>query len=220
MYYNCHFKDVCIADQCRNLEFGPEKAFDGKRLINHTIRTVEITVSRFCENLCYMEPDCVSINLYTRADGNGNYKCELNNATHEGHEEKLIDQEMYFYHAAEVNVTFNLRVRLVYFVFLLRTLSLVFTFNCELELFLLFQDISGNISSVLFTKISSKTKHLKLLEKFRNRRTMITDNKDNDNDIDNRSGLVEDENDYNDDNDNENYNGLFLLSEQLCPKSL
>ena len=33
MYYNCHFKDVCIADQCRNLEFGPEKAFDGKRLI-------------------------------------------------------------------------------------------------------------------------------------------------------------------------------------------
>ena len=173
MYYNCHFKDVCIADQCRNLEFGPEKAFDGKRLINHTIRTVEITVSGFCENLCYMVPDCVSINLYTRGDGNGNYQCELNNATHEGHEEKLIDQEMYFYHAAEVNVTFNLRVRLVYFVFLLRTLSLVFTFNCELEFFLLFQDISGNISSVLFTKISSKTKHLKLLEKFRNRRTTL-----------------------------------------------
>ena len=51
-----------------------------------------------------MEPDCVSINLYTRADGNGNYKCELNNATHEGHEEKLIEQEMYSYHAAEVNM--------------------------------------------------------------------------------------------------------------------
>ena len=107
------------------LEFGPEKAFDGKRLINHTIRTVEITVSRFCENLCYMEPDCVSINLYTRADRYGNYKYELNNATHEGHEEKLIDQEMYSYHAAEVNITFNLRFRLVYFVFLLKTLSLI-----------------------------------------------------------------------------------------------
>ena len=175
MYYNFHFKDVCIADQCRNLEFGPEKAFDGKRLINHTIRTVEITVSGFCENLCYMEPDCISINLYTWGDGNGNYQCELNNATHEGHEEKLIDQEMYSYHAAEVNVTFNLRVRLVYFVFLFKTRSLVFTFNCELELFLLFQDISGNISSVLFTKISSKTTHLKFLENYRNRRTtMIT----------------------------------------------
>ena len=117
MYYYFHFKDVCIADQCRNLEFGPEKVFEGKRLINHTIRTVEITVSRFCENLCYMEPDCVSINLYTRGDGNGYHKCELNNATHEGHEKKLIDQEMYSYHAAEVNVSFDLRVRVVYFVF-------------------------------------------------------------------------------------------------------
>ncbi|XP_066026048.1 fibrillin-1-like [Pocillopora verrucosa] len=98
---------VCIADQCRNLEFGPEKAFKGKRLVNHTIRTVEITVSRFCENLCYMEPYCVSINLYTRADGNGNYRCELNNATHEGHEEKLIEQAMYSYHAAESNCVQN-----------------------------------------------------------------------------------------------------------------
>ena len=73
--YYFHFKDVCVADQCRNLEFGPEKAFEGKRLINHIVRTVEMTVSRFCENLCYMEPDCVSIYLYTRGDGN--YKCEL-----------------------------------------------------------------------------------------------------------------------------------------------
>ncbi|XP_066026287.1 uncharacterized protein [Pocillopora verrucosa] len=98
--------EVCIADQCRNLEFG-QKAFEGKRLVNHTIRTVEITVSRFCENLCYMEPDCVSINLYTRGDGNGNYKCELNNATHEGHEGKLIEEEMYSYHAAESNCVQN-----------------------------------------------------------------------------------------------------------------
>ena len=72
-----------------------------------------------------MEPDCVSINLYTRADRYGNYKCELNNGTHERHEEKLIDQVMYSYHAAEVNITFNLRFRLVYFVFLLKTLSLM-----------------------------------------------------------------------------------------------
>ena len=122
-----------------------------------------------------MEPDCVSINLYTRGDGNGNYKCELNNATHEGHEGKLIDQTMYSYHAAEVNVTFNLRFGLVYFVFLLKTLSLMFISNYELELFSFFQDISSNIVSVLFTKIASKTKHLKLLEKYRNKRTtMVT----------------------------------------------
>ena len=162
--------DICIANQCHNLEFGPEKAFDGKRLI---IRTVEITVSKFCENLCYMEPDCVSINLYTRADGNGNYKCELNNATHEGHEEKLIEQEMYSYHAAEVNISFNLRVRLIYSVFLFNTLSLLFTVNYLLEIFSLFQDISGYIVSVLFTKSLQRPSILKLLEKYRNRRTIM-----------------------------------------------
>ena len=155
------------------MEFGPEKAFEGKRLVNHTIRTVEITVSRFCENLCYMEPDCVSINLYTRGDGNGNYKCELNNATHEGHEEKLIEEEMYSYHAAEVNISFDLRFTLVYFVFLFKTLSLMFTLTYELELFSLFQDISGNIVSVLFTKISQRQSILKLLEKYRNGRTTM-----------------------------------------------
>ena len=64
-----------------------------------------------------MEPDCVSINLYTWGDGNGNHECELNNATHEGHEKKLIDQEMYSYHAAEVNVSFDLRIRVVYLFF-------------------------------------------------------------------------------------------------------
>ena len=120
-----------------------------------------------------MEPDCVSINLYTRGDGNGNYKCELNNATHEGHEEKLIEEEMYSYHAAEVNISFDLRFTLVYFVFLFKTLSLMFTLTYELELFSLFQDISGNIVSVLFTKISQRQSILKLLEKYRNGRTTI-----------------------------------------------
>ena len=37
-----------------------------------------------------MEPDCVSINLYTWGDGNGNHECELNNVTHEGHEKKFL----------------------------------------------------------------------------------------------------------------------------------
>ena len=120
-----------------------------------------------------MEPDCVSINLYTRGDGNGNYKCELNNATHEGHEEKLIEEEMYSYHAAEVNISFDLRFTLVYFVFLFKTLSLMFTLTYELELFSLFQDISGNIVSVLFTKISQRQSILKLLEKYRNGRTTM-----------------------------------------------
>ena len=64
-----------------------------------------------------MEPDCVSINLYTRADGNGNYKCELNNATHEGHEGKLIDQEMYFYHAGKYYFQFKIQIGIFCFSF-------------------------------------------------------------------------------------------------------
>ncbi|CAH3132097.1 unnamed protein product, partial [Pocillopora meandrina] len=48
------------ADQCRSIEFRPERAFDGSRLLNHK------------------QPDV-----------NGNYKCELNNATHEGRVHEL-----------------------------------------------------------------------------------------------------------------------------------
>ena len=85
------------------MEFGPEKkAFDGKRHKNYVIHIVEVMVKEFCETVCYMEPDCVSINLEKVVDGNRKYKCELNNVTHEGHEGDLIEEENYFYHAAEV----------------------------------------------------------------------------------------------------------------------
>ena len=137
-----------------------------------------------------MEPDCVSINLYTRGDGNGNYKCELNNATHEGHEEKLIEEEIYSYHAAEVNISFDLRFTLVYFVFLFKTLSLMFTLTYELELFSIFQDIRGNIVSVLFTKISSKTKYFKVIGEIQKWKDNY-DDKDNDDDVDDGSGAVD-----------------------------
>ena len=137
-----------------------------------------------------MEPDCVSINLYTRGDGNGNYKCELNNATHEGHEEKLIEEEMYSYHAAEVNISFDLRFTLVYFVFLFKTLSLIFTLTYEVELFSLFQDISGNVASVLLTKISSKTKYFKVIGEIQKWKDNY-DDKHNDDDVDDGSGAVD-----------------------------
>ena len=137
-----------------------------------------------------MEPDCVSINLYTRGDRNGNYKCELNNATHEGHEEKLIEEEIYSYHAAEVNISFDLRFTLVYFVFLFKTLSLMFTLTYELELFSIFQDIRGNIVSVLFTKISSKTKYFKVIGEIQKWKDNY-DDKDNDDDVDDGSGAVD-----------------------------
>ena len=101
----CVLTDFTDTKPCRNLEFRPEKAYEGKRLINHVIHIAEVMVTTFCENVCYMEPDCVSINLDKRADGDGKYKCELNNVTHEGHEHELNKDENYFYHAAEVNIS-------------------------------------------------------------------------------------------------------------------
>ncbi|XP_022804044.1 matrilin-2-like, partial [Stylophora pistillata] len=96
------------ADQCRTLEFRPEKASIDKRLINHVIRIAEVMVKEFCKNMCYMEPDCVSINLDNRVGRNQQYKCELNNVTHEGHEHELKKEDNYFYHAAESACVRNL----------------------------------------------------------------------------------------------------------------
>ena len=83
--------------------------FAGKRLVNHRIRTIEVMEKRFCRALCFMEPDCVSINLDKRVDGSGNYKCELNNVTHEGHEHELREEENSFYHAAKVGLSLPIR---------------------------------------------------------------------------------------------------------------
>ncbi|PFX15215.1 Protein HEG-like 1 [Stylophora pistillata] len=102
------FQGFSEADQCRTLEFRPEKAFNGKRLINHVIRIAEVMVKEFCENMCYVEPDCVSINLDNRVGRNRQYKCELNNVTHEGHEHDLKKEDNYFYRAAESACVRNL----------------------------------------------------------------------------------------------------------------
>ena len=83
--------------------------FAGKRLVNHRIRSIEVMEKRFCRALCFMEPDCVSINLDKRVDGSGNYKCELNNVTHEGHEHELREEENSFYHAAKVGLSLPIR---------------------------------------------------------------------------------------------------------------
>ena len=82
--------------------------------MNHVIRIVEVTVKEFCETMCYMEPDCVSINLDKRAGGRGVYRCELNNVTHEGHEDELTNNASYFYHAAEVCPCFNICICFFY----------------------------------------------------------------------------------------------------------
>ena len=95
---------MCSADEdcCRHLDFKAKETFDGKRLVNHVIRIAEVTVKKFCEAECFMEPYCVSFNLDKRTDGNEKYKCELNDASHERHKDDWKEDENFFHVAAEV----------------------------------------------------------------------------------------------------------------------
>ena len=77
--------------------------FKGKRLVNHVISRVDVTDKEFCGALCFMEPKCFSYNLMTKSE-TGKHKCELNNATHEGHEKDLEETPNYIYRGAKVRV--------------------------------------------------------------------------------------------------------------------
>ena len=84
-----------VSDICRQIEF--DHSFDGKRLKNHVIRTVDVTGERSCRTLCYMEPNCVSYNFNKVTK-----KCELNNSTLKEGEEKMERNPGYIYCGAKV----------------------------------------------------------------------------------------------------------------------
>ena len=68
---------------------------------NHVIRSEEVPNERTWRVLCYMEPNCVSINLGPLEGGK--YKCELNNATDENQFTVfLVDKPYFTYLAIEV----------------------------------------------------------------------------------------------------------------------
>ena len=92
------------SDQCRHLAFGAEHAFEGKRLKNHVIKTLDVMMSDFCDALCYMEHNCASFNLMKRSENDG-HKCELNNSTHEAHENDLEENPSYVYRGTKVGIT-------------------------------------------------------------------------------------------------------------------
>ena len=66
-------------DECRNILF--KEPIANKAMKNHVIRSAEVPNEGSCRLMCYMEPNCVSINLGP-LDG-VKHKCELNNATDE-----------------------------------------------------------------------------------------------------------------------------------------
>lgn len=101
MNFPIKFLNHNFLDHCRQLEFRAEQMFHGRRLMNHVIRITDVTLEDFCETLCYMEPNCVSYNIMTSGE-TGKHKCELNNVTHEGHEEDLVNNSSYTHRGAKV----------------------------------------------------------------------------------------------------------------------
>lgn len=68
---------------------------------DHVIRSEEVPTEGSCRVLCYMEPNCVSINLGPLVGGK--YKCELNNATDDNQLTIFLAHEQSFtYLAIEV----------------------------------------------------------------------------------------------------------------------
>ena len=76
--------------------------FEGKRLKDHVIRSVDAIDADGCEVLCFWEPDCVSFNFKKSLS-----QCELNNSTFEEQEDKLETNYDYIYRGAEVRKDFN-----------------------------------------------------------------------------------------------------------------
>ena len=82
---------------------------EGRRLMNHVINSVDVMDKKFCGVLCFMEPNCFSYNLMAKSE-TGKHKCELNNATHEGHEEDLENNSSYIYRGAKVDIVYILHI--------------------------------------------------------------------------------------------------------------
>ena len=86
-------------DDCRNIIFKEPVA--NRAIKNHVIRSEEVPNEGTCRLLCYMEPNCVSINLGP-SEG-GKHKCDLNNVT-DGNQltNLLADEPSFTYLAIEV----------------------------------------------------------------------------------------------------------------------
>ena len=87
-------------DECRIIEF--KEAIENKALKDRLIRSAEVINEGSCRVMCYMEPNCVSINFGPSLGGN--YKCELNSATDEDHITVLEERPAFTFLAIEVRI--------------------------------------------------------------------------------------------------------------------
>ncbi|KAJ7390851.1 hypothetical protein OS493_021738, partial [Desmophyllum pertusum] len=74
-----------------------------RRLMNHKIKTVQVKDMDQCDLLCYLDDDCVSLNIKKDRDSANQHECELNNSTHLEHDEDLTiaKDPDYFYRGAK-----------------------------------------------------------------------------------------------------------------------
>ena len=73
----------------------------GKALQGHVIRSVKVANEGSCRVQCFMEPNCVSINVGPVQEGKS--ICELNNATDDSPSQSALENvAQYIYYAVEV----------------------------------------------------------------------------------------------------------------------
>ena len=81
--------------------------FAERRLMNHTIKRVLAENLDQCELLCYLNDDCVSLNI-NKDRNNGGHECELNNSTHLEHDIDLITDAVFYYRGSKVSNNSNI----------------------------------------------------------------------------------------------------------------
>lgn len=79
-----------------------KEPLSNKALKGHLIRTEKVSDEGSCRLKCYLEPNCVSVNVGPLDEGT--HICELNNDTDESpsHLAVLVERHLYTYYAVEV----------------------------------------------------------------------------------------------------------------------
>ena len=71
--------------------------------MNHTIEVKLVKDLDDCEFRCYLDDNCVSLNI--KNNENGTHACELNNSTHLDHDADLVIDPVFYYRGAKVMTT-------------------------------------------------------------------------------------------------------------------
>ena len=99
MHLGCNIPFMSgTGDECRIIMF--KEPIENKAMTGHVIRSEEVPNQGTCRLMCYMEPNCVSIN-FGPSEG-GKYKCELNSASEDNKLAIIENRETFTFLAIEV----------------------------------------------------------------------------------------------------------------------